>query len=145
VIDSSNLKDDISTLAVNSTFHHAGMPGKPLPEIRVQDFCLSGAVMSGGHIGNRTEAIEMLKLASELDIKNWVETIDINAEECEEAVERARKNNVRYRVMLVNYKRPLAGEKKVRDWRGGTHAVSAGLTIKSCLFSFAKNEIESNK
>jgi alcohol dehydrogenase (NADP+) len=108
VIDSSNLKDYMSTLAVNGTFHHVGMPDKPLPEIRAQDFCPNGAAMSGSHIGNRAEALEMLKLASELSVKSWVETIDISAEGCKEAVERVRKNNVRYRVTLVNYKKAFS-------------------------------------
>jgi alcohol dehydrogenase (NADP+) len=105
VMDSSNLKDYMSTLAVNGTFHNVGMPDKPLPEMRAQDFCPNGAAMSGSHIGNRTEALAMLELASELNIKSWVETIDISAEGCREAVERVWKNNVRYRFTLVNYKK----------------------------------------
>lgn len=57
------------------------------------------------HIGNRTEAIAMLKLASELNIRSWVETIDISEAGCKEAVERVKKNDVKYRFTLVNYKK----------------------------------------
>ncbi|KAH7390065.1 NADP-dependent alcohol dehydrogenase 6 [Cadophora sp. MPI-SDFR-AT-0126] len=100
-----NLKDYMSTLAVNGTFHHVGLPDKPLPEMRAQDFCPNGAAMSGSHIGNRTEAIAMLSLASERNIKSWVETIDISQEGCKEAVERVKKNDVKYRFTLVNYQK----------------------------------------
>lgn len=108
VIDSSLLKEYMSTLAINGTFHNVGMPDKPLPEMRAQDFCPNGAAMSGSHIGNRTEALAMLELASQRNIKSWVETIDISAEGCKEAVERVRKNDVRYRFTLVNYKKAFA-------------------------------------
>jgi hypothetical protein len=30
--DTFNLKDYMSTLAINGTFHHVGLPDKPLPE-----------------------------------------------------------------------------------------------------------------
>jgi alcohol dehydrogenase (NADP+) len=61
----------MSTLAVNGTFHNVGVPDKPLPEMRAQDFCPNGAAMSGRHIGNRTEALAMLQLASELNVRSW--------------------------------------------------------------------------
>jgi alcohol dehydrogenase (NADP+) len=88
---SSDLKDYISTPAVNGTFRNVGMPDKPLPEMRAQDFCPNGAAMSGSHIGNRTEALTMLELPTELNIWSLVETVDISAEGCEEGVERVRK------------------------------------------------------
>jgi alcohol dehydrogenase (NADP+) len=103
-----NLKDYMSTLAINGTFHHVGLPDKPLPEIRAQDFCTNGAAMSGSHIGNRPEAIAMLKLASERSIKSWVETIDVGELGCKEAVERVKKNDVKYRFTLVNYKKAFS-------------------------------------
>jgi len=108
VMDSSNLKDYMSTLAVNGTFHNVGMPDKPLPEMRAQDFCPNGAAMSESHIGNRTEALAMLELASELNIRSWVETVDNGAEGCKEVVERVRKNDARYRFTLVNYEKAFS-------------------------------------
>jgi len=94
----------MSTLAVNGTFHHVGLPDKPLPVMKAQDFCPNGAAMAGSHIGNRKEALAMLKLASELNIKSWVETVDISESGCKKAVEMVKANKARYRVTLVNYK-----------------------------------------
>lgn len=104
-----NLKDYMSTLAVNGTFHHVGLPDKPLPEMKAQDFCPNGAAMSGSHIGNRDEAFAMLNLASKLNIKSWVECIDIGEAGCKEAVQRVKKNNVKYRFTLVNYATAFKG------------------------------------
>ncbi|KAJ5979529.1 NADP-dependent alcohol dehydrogenase 6 [Penicillium viridicatum] len=102
--DTFNLKDYMSTLAINGTFHHVGLPDKPLPEMKAQDFCPNGAAMSGSHIGNREEAFAMLQLASEQNLKSWVETIDIGEIGCKEAVQRVKRNDVKYRFTLVNYK-----------------------------------------
>jgi alcohol dehydrogenase (NADP+) len=102
--DTFNLKDYMSTLAINGTFHHVGLPDKPLPVMKAQDFCPNGAAMSGSHIGNREEAFAMLQLASEQNIKSWVETIDIGEIGCKEAVQRVKRNDVKYRFTLVNYK-----------------------------------------
>lgn len=100
-----NLSEYMSTLAVNGTFHNVGLPDKPLPEMMAQDFCPNGAAMAGSHIGNRPEMFAMLKLASEQNIKSWVETIEIGPEGCKEAVERVKANKVKYRFTLVNYKK----------------------------------------
>lgn len=45
----------------------------------------------------------MLKLASEKNIKPYIETIDISEKGCKEAVERVKENDVRYRFSLVGY------------------------------------------
>lgn len=61
--------------------------------------------MGGSHIGNRPEMIAMLKLASEKNIKPYIETLDISEKGCAEAVQRVKKNDVRYRFTLVGYEK----------------------------------------
>ncbi|KAI9716653.1 MAG: hypothetical protein M1812_005191 [Candelaria pacifica] len=98
-----NLSEYMGTLAVNGTFHNVGLPDQPLPAMMAQDFAPNGSKIGGSHIGCRPEALAMLKLASEKNIKSWVETIDISEKGCKEAVERVKKNDVHYRFTLVNY------------------------------------------
>jgi alcohol dehydrogenase (NADP+) len=110
ILNTADMTNDLdmaaymSPLAVNGTFHHVGLPDKPLPVIKAQDFCPNGAAMAGSHIGNREEALAMLKLASELNIKSWVETVDMSESGCNNAVEMVKANKARHRVTLVNYK-----------------------------------------
>jgi alcohol dehydrogenase (NADP+) len=98
-----NLKEYMSTLNINGEFHNVGLPDEPLPQMMAQDFAPNGSKIGGSHIGNRPEALAMLKLASEKNIKSWVETIDVSAEGCSEAVQRVKTNKVKYRFTLVNF------------------------------------------
>jgi len=93
----------MSTMKVMGRFHNVGLPDKPLPEMMAQDFTTGGYYIGGSHIGNRPEMIAMFKLASEKNIKSWVETIDISEQGCKEAVERLKKNDVHYRFTLINF------------------------------------------
>jgi len=93
----------MSTLAVNGTFHNVGLPDKPLPQMMAQNFTGNGSAISGSHIGCRTEALAMLKLASEKKLKPIIETIDISEAGCKKAVERVKVNDVRYRVTLTGF------------------------------------------
>ena len=45
----------------------------------------------------------MLKLASERNIKPYIETLDVGERGCKEAVERVKVNDVHYRFTLVNF------------------------------------------
>ena len=98
-----NMSEYMSTLNIGGVFHNVGLPDQPLPQIKAQDFSPNGAAISGSHIGNRVEALSMLKLASEKNIKPMIETIDVSEKGCKEAVERVNKNDVRYRFTLVNF------------------------------------------
>ena len=98
-----NIQEYMSTLNVNGEFHNVGLPDEALPKMMAQDFTPNGAKMGGSHIGNRPEMIAMLKLASEQNIKPYIETIDISEKGCAEAVERVSKNDVRYRFALTGY------------------------------------------
>ena len=45
----------------------------------------------------------MLEMASEKNIKPMIETLQIGEEGCKEAVERVKKNDVKYRFSLTGY------------------------------------------
>ena len=104
-----NLQEYMSTLKVNGTLHNVGLPDEPLPQIMAQDFASNGANIGGSHIGNRPEAIAMLKLASDKNLKPMIETLDISEAGCKEAVERVKVNDVRYRFALVNFDKAFPG------------------------------------
>ncbi|KAI0543639.1 NADPH-dependent medium chain alcohol dehydrogenase [Xylaria curta] len=103
--DKFNMKDYMSTLAVNGTFHHVGLPDKPLPTMSAFDYMPGGYSMSVSHIGNRVEMQQMLKLASEMKITSWVQTIDISEAGCQEAIQRVQSGQPKYRVTLVGYEK----------------------------------------
>lgn len=103
-----DLKEYMSTLAVNGDFHHVGLPDKPLPNLMAQDFTPNGCKMGGSHIGNRPEALAMLKLASDKGLHPIIETMNISEKGCAEAVERVSKNDVRYRFTLVGFDKAFA-------------------------------------
>lgn len=92
-----------STLKVMGKFHNVGLGDHPLPQMMAQDFAPNGCYIGASHIGNRPEMLAMLELASKQKIESWVETIDISEKGCAEAVERVKKNDVRYRFTLVNF------------------------------------------
>ncbi|KAI9828101.1 MAG: hypothetical protein M1832_003628 [Thelocarpon impressellum] len=98
-----NMKEYLSTLNINGEFHNVGLPDKPLPTLMAQDFASNGSKMGSSHIGSRPEMLAMLKLASEKNVKPYIQTIDMSEEGCKEAVEKVYKNEVRYRFTLVNF------------------------------------------
>jgi len=100
-----------STLNVNGDFHNVGLPDDPLPQLKVNDFVSNGCRMGASHIGCRTEALAMLKLASEKNIKPYIETIDISEDGCAKAEKRVKENDVRYRITLVNFDKAFGPRK----------------------------------
>ena len=104
-----NLSDYMSTLAVNGEFHNVGLPDEPLPKMMAQDFAPNGSKIGGSHIGSRPEMLQMLKLASEKNIKPIIQTLDISAAGCKEAVEKVKVNDVRYRFTLMNFDKAFPG------------------------------------
>jgi len=93
----------MSTMKVMGRFHNVGLPDEPLPQMKAQQFMPGGYYIGASHIGNAPEMEAMLKLASEKNIHPDIETLDISAENCSSAVQRVKKNDVRYRFTLVNY------------------------------------------
>jgi len=98
-----NMSDYFSCLKVMGKFHTVGFPDDPLPKMMAQDFAPNGCYFGASHIGNRPEMLAMFELASKQQIKTWVQTIDISAEGCKEAVTKVKENKVRYRFTLTNF------------------------------------------
>ena len=90
-------------MKVMGRFHNVGLPDAPLPQLKAQSFAPGGYYIGASHLGNRPEMQSMFKLASEKNLKTWVQTLDISEAGCAEAVERVYKNDVRYRFTLVNF------------------------------------------
>lgn len=104
-----SLKDYMSTLAINGTFHNVGLPDHPLPQLKAQDFVPNGSQIGGSHIGSRPEMLSMLKLASEKEIKPFIEQLQVDEQGCKEAVERVKANKVHYRFTLVGFEKAFPG------------------------------------
>jgi alcohol dehydrogenase (NADP+) len=68
------------------------------------DFTLNGCRITGGHIGNKTEALAMLKLAAEKNVHPLIETIAISEKGCRDAVQKVKTRDVRGCVVLTNFK-----------------------------------------
>ena len=98
-----NIAEYMSTLNIGGHFHQVGLPDEPLPQMKAQDFVANMAAISASHIGCRPEALAMLKLAAEKDLHPLIETIPISEKGCSEAVQRVKKNDVRYRFTLTDY------------------------------------------
>lgn len=71
--------------------------------MRAFHFLHNGASITGSHIGSRPEMLRMLRVATEKDVKAWVETIQIGEEGCKEALERLKKNKVHFRFTFTGY------------------------------------------
>ncbi|MCJ1349645.1 hypothetical protein MMC31_007886 [Peltigera leucophlebia] len=104
-----DLVEYLSTLAVNGTFHNVGLPDQPLPQIQAQALLVNGVSIGASHIGSRPEMISMLKLASEKEVKPYIQTVDASEQGCKEAVEKVKVNDVRYRFTLVNFDKAFPG------------------------------------
>ncbi|KAI0388884.1 GroES-like protein [Xylariaceae sp. FL0594] len=93
----------MSICKVGASFHNVGLPDEPLQGIKPQMLMSNGCNISASHIGSRVECLDMLKLAAEKKLFPLVETIPISEKGCAEAVERLKKNEVRYRFTLTDF------------------------------------------
>ncbi|KAL6951006.1 hypothetical protein ACO0QE_000293 [Hanseniaspora vineae] len=66
-------------------------------------FVMGGCGFFGSAIGSRQDALDLLKLASEKDIKPWVETVPISEENVNNVLTRMDKGDVKYRFTLNKY------------------------------------------
>ncbi|KAI1103710.1 NADPH-dependent medium chain alcohol dehydrogenase [Jackrogersella minutella] len=98
-----NLDDYLSILKVGCRFHQVGIPDEPIKNVSPKQFMANGSSIGASHIGSRAECLDMLRLAAERRLFPMVETVKVSEEGCAEAVERVRRNDVRYRVTLVDY------------------------------------------
>lgn len=62
VADGFPIGDFLSILDVHGKFVTCGLPDEPLPAMPAFAFAGNGAFIGGSHIGNKREAIEMLKV-----------------------------------------------------------------------------------
>jgi alcohol dehydrogenase (NADP+) len=95
------INDYLSMLNVNGTFNQCGLPNEDLPAVQPFTFAANGGHLSGSHIGNKTEALEMLDIAAKSGVKSWIEEIPISEKGCHEALTRLDKGDVRYRFVLT--------------------------------------------
>ena len=93
----------LGILNVNGKLNHVGLPDGPLPQLMAQDFAANGSSMGTSHIGCRTEALAMLKLVADKQLKPIIEPLEISEHGCKQAVQGVHDNTVRYRYTLTNY------------------------------------------
>ncbi|KAI0179838.1 GroES-like protein [Hypoxylon sp. FL1284] len=98
-----NLDDYLSVLKVGCRFHQVGLPDSPIQNLKPQQFMPNGSSIGASHIGCRPECLAMLKLAAEKKLFPRVETLPVSEKGCAEAVDRVKRNDVRYRFTLVDY------------------------------------------
>ncbi|KZT30366.1 NADPH-dependent alcohol dehydrogenase [Neolentinus lepideus HHB14362 ss-1] len=99
VAEGMPLQQYLSMLWVHGRFVTVGLPDKPLPQLSPFDFNPNGCYLGSTHIGSKKEAIEMLQLAADKNIKPWIEELPMK--EAKQAVERLKRNDVRYRFVLT--------------------------------------------
>jgi len=92
-----NWNDYLSLLKNRGTLCLLGIPHSAL-SIN-PGFIPSGKRIVGSMVGSRSQIREMLKVAAKSNIKAKIETMPLS--ECQAAIERVQKNQVRYRMILT--------------------------------------------
>lgn len=100
-----NLGLYLSTLVVNGKYISVGLPADGNFEISTRTFISNACLMGSSLLGSRKEMEEMLKLASEKNIKGWVEKVSINKDNAKKALIKASDSDVRYRFTFVDYEK----------------------------------------
>lgn len=95
----------LALLDVHGRWISVGLPEEADLTIKPQSLISNGSLIGSSHLGSRKEMLAMLKLAAEKDIKSWVETVPISAENLSTTVQRLHKNDVKYRFTMVDYDR----------------------------------------
>lgn len=112
-----NYNPYLPLLDIHGRWISVGMPAKndKGTEISTWTQIANGCLIGASHLGNRQEAIEMLQLAADNNIRTWIEEIDINKENLAVALERARRSDVRYRFCLTGFDKEFGEEIKDRE------------------------------
>ncbi|PWN91190.1 GroES-like protein [Acaromyces ingoldii] len=100
-----DLKSVMHTLQTYGSCVYVGMPEDHF-EVRAQTLAFNGCNLQGSHIGSKKEALKMLDLAAEKNVKPWIEVLDMK--ECAKAVARVHSNDIRYRFVLKQDLEPVA-------------------------------------
>lgn len=108
-VDGFVLDKYLSCLKVDGRFVSVGLPPvKDSFEVNPFSFLSNGGSFGSSLLGSKTEALDMLKLAAEKGIKPMVEEIPISEENCEAALTRCDKGDVRYRFVFTDYDKAFA-------------------------------------
>lgn len=89
----------LSMLWVNASFITVGLPEDHFPALSPFTFNPNGSKLGGSHIGSKTEALDMLKLAADKGVKPWIELLPMK--EAGKAVQAVQDGKVRYRYVLT--------------------------------------------
>ena len=94
------LKEFLTMLYVHGRFVMVGLPDadEHLPTMHAFDLVPNGCYIGGSLVGNKKEAMGMLKLAAEKGIKPWIQELPMK--DAKKALDGLAKNTVRYRFVL---------------------------------------------
>ena len=95
----------LGMLDIEKKLVFVGMPEEGLTNISSQALSGNAAALASSHIGCRTEALAMLKLASEKGIKPWINVMPMK--DCAKAIDDVADGSVRYRTILVQDLEPV--------------------------------------
>ncbi|KXN81015.1 NADP-dependent alcohol dehydrogenase 6 [Leucoagaricus sp. SymC.cos] len=87
-----------SILKVQGRLIIVGLPDNQLPTFKASTLTENAIFIGGSKIGNRQEAIDMLKLAADKGIHPWIELLPMR--DAGKAVTNVKENKVRYRYVL---------------------------------------------
>lgn len=93
----------LSILDVHGKWISVGLPENETLQIKPQDLITNGCLIGSSHLGSRREMLEMLQLAADKNVKSWVETVPISADNLSKTLQKLHKNDVRYRFTMVDY------------------------------------------
>lgn len=92
------LDEFLTCLDVGKKFVFVGLPDEGLSNVKSQAL-IWGVALSGSHIGCRKEALDMLKLAEEKQVKPWINVLPMA--KAAEAIKAIEDGTVRYRTILT--------------------------------------------
>lgn len=95
----------LSTLDVEKKLVFVGMPEEGLSNITSQALSGNAAALASSHIGSKVEAIKMLQLAAEKNVKPWINVLQMK--DAAKAIKAVEDNSVRYRSVLVQDIEPV--------------------------------------
>ncbi len=99
-----DLNSFISTLKIHGKFISVGLPSKDETfTVSPATLIRNGSFIGSSALGNRQEALDMLKLCDENGIKPWVETVQISEDGCSQVLTRCNNSDVKYRFTLTGY------------------------------------------
>jgi alcohol dehydrogenase (NADP+) len=94
----------LGIMDVHGRFISVGLPEEAGQRVKTQDLVDNGVLIGASHLGSRTEALQMLKLAAEKNLKGWIEEIPTGEAGIAEAVTKLKDHQARYRYTLVGHR-----------------------------------------